>query len=81
MNRMRNRHTFRKGEAHHFAKLTAAQVRAIDSALRLGFSNLQLAGEYGVSPPAISMIATGRTWGHITGRRNQGWANEGKRPA
>lgn len=57
------------GESHSQAKLSADDVREIDSELKNGErAKRDIAEEYGVSPAMIRAIETGRNWTHITGR-------------
>lgn len=51
-----------KGEAHHDAKLTESDVRAIRTD---GRNNATIAASYGVSPAAIWLIKARRNWRHI----------------
>lgn len=59
-----NKGTFH-GELNHQSKLTAAAVRDIKIRLINGEQNTQLAREFGVTQPAISMIKTGKRWSSI----------------
>lgn len=51
-----------RGERHHAARFTEAEVVAIIAALSAGASQASLAREYRVSEGAICHIAAGRTW-------------------
>jgi hypothetical protein len=52
-----------RGERHHWAKLTAAQVAEIRAARAAGATLTALAKRYGVSSPqTILYICTGATW-------------------
>jgi len=52
----------RKGQKHHNAKLTTAQIKEIrDSAL----GQRVLAGQFGVTQQHISNIRRGRRWSHV----------------
>ncbi len=54
-----------QGEAHHCAKLCAADVRAIRDLLQQGHKQQQIADRFGVAKSAIWSVATGRTWRHV----------------
>jgi hypothetical protein len=54
-----------RGEARAHAKLSGEQVRQIRVELAGGALKKTLAARFGVSPTAISHIATGRKWRHI----------------
>jgi hypothetical protein len=55
-----------RGEAHHLAKLTEADVREMRALRQLGVPYTKLASRYGVTPPAIRFACTHHTWKHIT---------------
>lgn len=55
----------RKGEAHHAAKLTEADVLAIRAAHRAGESPKSLGTRYGVTGANICDIVHRKTWRHI----------------
>lgn len=63
---------FGRGTAHPKAKLSEADVLQIDRLVREGCTHEYLGRAFGVDRSAISAIATGRSWSHVTGRRNQG---------
>lgn len=52
-----------RGSRHHSAKLTDEQVRAIRIDAR---TYRAIAAEYGISPPAICRIKSGKQWGHVS---------------
>jgi len=52
----------------HRCKLTVDDVLAIDTALRAGAKNVDLAREFSVSNQLISNIRRGRDWTWVTGR-------------
>jgi hypothetical protein len=55
-----------RGEKNHKSKLTAEKVRQIRAAYvpqRMGY--MRLAKRYGVTPMAIKMVVTHRSWSHI----------------
>lgn len=52
----------------HRCKLTVDDVLAIDTALRAGAKNIDLAREFSVSNQLISNIRRGRDWTWVTGR-------------
>lgn len=54
------------GECNGRARLTADKVREIRVRLARGERKVDIAPDYGVRPSAISSVATGRTWGHVT---------------
>lgn len=56
----------KRGELHHNAKLTEAQVREIWAST--GRSGRELAEIHGVSQQLICDIRKGRRWGHVTGQ-------------
>lgn len=53
-----------RGEAHGHAKLTSDQAAAIRAAPRALGSGRALAARYGISPAAVSLIRSGKTWAH-----------------
>lgn len=55
------------GEKHYCAKLTEEQVKTIRARWLDGARGVDLAIEFGVSQPTISMITTYRVWKHIKG--------------
>lgn len=56
--------TDKRGERHHLAKLTVADVNAIREA-RGAVTQVALAAQYGVRDSAISRIQTGKRWRHL----------------
>lgn len=54
-----------KGEDHGQAKLMLAEVLEIKCRLQAGESVCSVAKDYLVSRPAISLIKSGKNWGHI----------------
>lgn len=52
-----------RGEGHHKAKLTDAQVLEIYHSPK---TQTQLAKEYGISQPSVSFIKRGINWPHLT---------------
>lgn len=60
--KQRQRKDYYQGEAHHMAKLTADDVRAIRASSDKG---VVLAARYGVQPGHITSIRTRKTWKHI----------------
>lgn len=60
--RARNRFRSPRGEAHPFAKLTAADVREIRASAA---KSAVLAPRYGLTPSAITSIRVGRRWRHV----------------
>ncbi len=54
-----------RGEKHARAKLSEDIVRAIRAFLSTGETTVALAKRYGVTPPLISHIRTGRIWSHV----------------
>lgn len=66
--RGRGRTTPRKGEASNLTKLKEVQVTEILQLLRAGGrTHRQLALQFGVSRPTISLIASGKNWAHLQG--------------
>lgn len=59
--------TYHRGQAHHEAKLTNDQVRAIYKDPR---KNSEIARAYGMSDSAIGRIKMGRLWRSVTGAKN-----------
>jgi transcriptional regulator len=60
-----------RGETHSRAKLTEKQVIEIIEMANRGVSRKETAKKMGVSPVNISMIVSGRHWGHIKMKRPQ----------
>lgn len=63
----------RRGSAHPQAKLTDAEVRVIDAALKRGACPAAIARQLStagrtLTARAIYSIRDGRTWRHVTGR-------------
>jgi ribosome-binding protein aMBF1 (putative translation factor) len=59
----RREKSYRRGDAHHNAKLTDDDVRAIRRDYAAGgISQYQLADRHGVSQGAISHVLRGRNW-------------------
>ena len=55
-----------KGQHHTNAKLSNAQAEEIRAKYSLGFTQVALAAEYGVTQTAISLITRGKTYiGHL----------------
>lgn len=56
--------TFRghRGENNHFAKLTEAEVRTIRVRYSNGERQVDLADEFGVAQPMISLLVRRKTW-------------------
>lgn len=55
----------RRGEAHHKAKLTEDQVRAMRADRERGDTLTVLVGRYGVSKPVVSKICRREIWVHV----------------
>lgn len=55
-----------RGEQHHHARFTSAEIRAIRQALANGALQRVVAVEYGTTQPVISTIKRGKTWRHVT---------------
>lgn len=53
------------GERHHRSLLDEEEVRAIHRLYTEGWTHRQIAGRFGVSRSAVSLIVTGRNWGHL----------------
>jgi hypothetical protein len=54
-----------KGEKHHLAKLTEADVLSIRKRLVAGETQTALARAFGVSQSQISLIGLRKKWGHL----------------
>lgn len=61
----KGRANFCRGETAGQAKLTEEKVRDIRQRAARGWSQHQLALEYGVSQPAIGYIIRRKTWAHV----------------
>lgn len=59
--------SIRVGKLNPMSKLTAAKVRVILKEHKAGVSNIALAKRFGVRPPSIRAILTGRTWRAVSG--------------
>lgn len=66
-----------RGSGSGRAKLRESDVRAILRALADGAKVMHLAEAYGVSPRAISLIASGKNWAHVHARPEQATFLEG----
>lgn len=55
------------GESSNLAKITAADVPVIRQRYGAGESRVAIAADYGITPEAIWLIATGRKWKHLPG--------------
>lgn len=55
-----------RGEAHHAARITNEDVRAIRELYAAGMLQREIGERFGVRPGYISNIITGRSWGHVT---------------
>jgi hypothetical protein len=63
---IRRHGTYRKGETHHWVKLTADDVRAIRARHAAGgVLQRQLADEFGVNVANINAIVNRRSWKHL----------------
>lgn len=66
MRDMRKKDRQLKGEEHPNAKLTHAQVREIHRLWNTGqYTQTKIARMFGVSPRNISLVLSGKGWGHI----------------
>lgn len=59
----RHRSPPQKGEQNGAAKLSNADVEKVRDRIRVGFTNVRIAAEFGVTHQAISRIRRGRSWG------------------
>ena len=59
----KGRNADKRGEKHHLAKITEEDVRAIRAATG---TQAAIAAQYGVNQAAVSMIRSGKRWGHVT---------------
>ena len=50
---------------HHKTRLKPGEVRLIRECLVIGYSQSELARQFGVSPASIQSIAAGRTWSKV----------------
>jgi len=57
----------KRGEEHHEAKLSEAEVLLIVEAVRGGRCQREAAKDHGVTQANVSYIMSGKTWGHVTG--------------
>jgi hypothetical protein len=57
--------TMTRGETHHKAKLTTAQVRDIKRRMAAGETGQSLALEYGMSKSVVCEIGAGKGWIHV----------------
>jgi hypothetical protein len=60
---------FPKGSKHPSAQLTIKQVRALRAGRYDDRPFAELAAKWGVSPAAVSLARTGRTWSWLPGAR------------
>lgn len=58
-----------RGESHHRARLTEAQVREILERRLQGEKLTEIALDYAISPSQVHNIASGRSWSHLTRAR------------
>ena len=54
-----------RGERHHSSKLTRRSVLAIRAAFEAGSPKREIARRFGVTPPAIRAVLSGRWWRHV----------------
>lgn len=54
-----------RGSANHMAKLVESDVIEIRRLLALGIAQTWIGPVYGVTNCAVSLIASGRNWGHL----------------
>ncbi len=64
------------GEAHGRSKLSCAKAAEIRRLTEAGRSHRQLAVQFGVSPTAIRLVQSGRTWKHDVAVCTQCWHSE-----
>ena len=57
----------KRGEEHHEAKLSEAEVLLIVEAVRGGSYQREAAADHGVTQANVSCIMRGKTWSHVTG--------------
>lgn len=67
----KGRHRALQGSANGSAKLDERRVCEIREMLRNGVRGVDIAREFGVSPSAVSLIATGRRWDHLFAEAQQ----------
>lgn len=63
--RHRHPHIAPKGEQHHHAKLTNSDVLEIRRRDAAGESRAAIAASFGIVPPTVSKISSGRSWAHL----------------
>lgn len=54
-----------RGETHHFASLTEADVRSIRAGVKSGKSQVQVAREHRTSKQQVNAIVNRKTWAHV----------------
>ena len=54
------------GETHGNAKITETTVREIRCLVASGVKQARIAERFGLTSAAVSMIATGKRWGHVS---------------
>ena len=54
-----------KGEANNRAKLTAGDVRTIRERAASATPRAEIAREFGLAGPTVSLIVSGKRWGHL----------------
>ena len=63
----RKRRTYAVGEANPSAKLDADSVRRIRREIAVGFTQVDVAAHYGVSPSLVRAIVKRQVWAHLDG--------------
>jgi len=62
-----------KGSKNGFSKLTEEDVAEIKTELARGTMGTVLAKRFNVTPASISLIHTGKTWGHVPEKESLSW--------
>lgn len=60
-----------RGEKNGYAKLTESQAGRIKELAKFGYTNRELAEEYGVSVSTVHLIRHGKRWGHVKSERKE----------
>jgi hypothetical protein len=63
----KSKHGSQSGERNHRSRLTRDGALDIMKRIRHGQTHRSIASDIGMSPAAVSAVASGRTWSHVTG--------------
>jgi hypothetical protein len=58
---------YQRGAARPAAKLTDPQIVEIRQAYAHGAKQVEIAAEYGITQPLVSLIVNGKRWTHVGG--------------